>query len=57
LRIPAAGAPATKADIPGFQGHLITADDPDYDRARAVWNGAVDRRPRYVARCRSAQGT
>jgi len=38
-------------EIEGFRGRLITADDPDYDTARAVWNGAVDRRPQLIARC------
>ena len=38
-------------EIDGFRGQLITADHPDYDTARAVWNGAVDRRPRLIARC------
>ena len=38
----------------GFRGRLVTADDADYDAARAVWNGAVDRRPRLVARCSGA---
>ncbi|WP_411151797.1 FAD-binding oxidoreductase [Streptomyces sp. A30] len=37
--------------IDGFRGRLITHDDADYDTARAVWNGAVDRRPRLIARC------
>ncbi|WP_175408785.1 FAD-binding oxidoreductase [Streptomyces sp. TRM64462] len=37
--------------IDGFRGRLITADHPEYDTARAVWNGAVDRRPRLIARC------
>ena len=37
--------------IPNFRGDLITADHPDYDDARAVWNGTVDRRPRLIARC------
>ncbi|WP_431893062.1 FAD-binding oxidoreductase [Nonomuraea sp. bgisy101] len=37
--------------IDGFRGRLITADHTDYDTARAVWNGAVDRRPRVIARC------
>jgi FAD/FMN-containing dehydrogenase len=37
--------------IEGFRGELITADHPAYDMARAVWNGAVDRRPRLIARC------
>ena len=43
----------TTAVIPDFEGDLVTADDAGYDVARAVWNGAVDRKPRYVARCRS----
>src|SRR6478752_3283011 len=29
-------------EIEGFRGRLIIADDPDYDTARAVCNGAVD---------------
>jgi FAD/FMN-containing dehydrogenase len=38
-------------EIDGFRGQLITADHPDYDTARAVWNGRIDRRPRLIARC------
>ena len=38
-------------EIDGFRGRLIRADHSDYDIARAVWNGAIDRRPRLVARC------
>ena len=41
----------TGMQIPGFRGVLITADHDDYDDARAVWNGTVDRRPRLIARC------
>ncbi|MEV0176824.1 FAD-binding oxidoreductase [Streptomyces sp. NPDC050803] len=37
--------------IDGFRGRLITRDDADHDTARAVWNGAVDRHPRLIARC------
>jgi FAD/FMN-containing dehydrogenase len=37
--------------IAGFSGRLITADHADYDQARAVWNGAIDRRPRLIAEC------
>jgi FAD/FMN-containing dehydrogenase len=37
--------------IEGFRGELIAPDHTAYDTARAVWNGAVDRRPRLIARC------
>ncbi|MGP3684509.1 FAD-binding oxidoreductase [Streptomyces sp. IBSNAI002] len=37
--------------IDGFRGRLISAGHADYDTARAVWNGAVDRHPRLIARC------
>src|SRR5262245_22443823 len=40
--------------IDGFRGALITDDHPEYDAARAVWNGSVDRRPRLIARCSGA---
>jgi len=36
----------------GFGGQLVQPGDPDYDRARAVFNGMIDRRPALVARCR-----
>ena len=39
------------AAIDGFRGRLVGPDHPDYDTARAVWNGAIDRRPRLIARC------
>jgi FAD/FMN-containing dehydrogenase len=38
-------------DIDGFRGELVTTDHAGYETARAVWNGAVDRRPRIIARC------
>ncbi|MGH8429250.1 MAG: FAD-binding oxidoreductase, partial [Solimonas sp.] len=38
-------------DIDGFRGRLLGPGDCNYDTARAVWNGAVDRRPRLIARC------
>jgi FAD/FMN-containing dehydrogenase len=45
---------STVAKIDGFRGPLINADHPDYDTARAVWNGAIDRHPRLIARCIAA---
>jgi FAD/FMN-containing dehydrogenase len=39
------------AKIDRFRGRLINSDDADYDGARAIWNGAIDRRPRLIARC------
>jgi FAD/FMN-containing dehydrogenase len=37
--------------IDDFRGELITVDHVDYDAGRAVWNGAIDRRPDLIARC------
>ena len=33
-----------------FKGTTIRPDDPDYDRARAVYNGSIDRRPQLIVR-------
>jgi FAD/FMN-containing dehydrogenase len=34
-----------------LRGTLIEPTDPSYDDARSLWNGAIDRRPAYIARC------
>jgi FAD/FMN-containing dehydrogenase len=34
-----------------MQGEVIRADGGDYHRARALWNGMIDRRPAALARC------
>ncbi|HKR55748.1 MAG TPA: FAD-binding oxidoreductase [Gemmatimonadales bacterium] len=36
-----------------LSGELVTPDDPEYDTARKVWNGDIDRRPAGIARVRS----
>ena len=33
-----------------FRGHVIAPDDPEYDRARVVHDGSVDRRPAVIIR-------
>lgn len=39
----------------GVQGQVITADDADYDAARAVFYGGIDRRPAAIVRVTNAQ--
>ncbi|WNC02083.1 FAD-binding oxidoreductase [Streptomyces sp. CGMCC 4.7035] len=34
-----------------FRGEVIDRRHPGYDKARAVWNGLIDRRPGLIARC------
>jgi FAD/FMN-containing dehydrogenase len=48
--MPAAGALPAR-----FTGEVLVPGSAGYDEARAVWNGAVDRRPQYVVRCADPQ--
>ncbi|MBD3244137.1 MAG: FAD-binding protein [Chitinivibrionales bacterium] len=45
------------ADIENLQrrleGRLLTSVDPEYDQARRVWNGLIDRRPKLIVQCAS----
>jgi len=34
-----------------FRGQIIQPGDADYDSARKVYNGMIDKRPRIIARC------
>ena len=38
-----------------FKGRALRPGDPEYDSSRALWNGAIDRRPAIVARCSTAE--
>src|ERR671937_503832 len=43
------------ADVrPRVQGAVIAPHDREYEQARTVWNGAIDRRPALVVRCADA---
>jgi FAD/FMN-containing dehydrogenase len=35
-----------------FRGELLLPSSPGYEAARRIWNGAIDRRPACIARCR-----
>jgi hypothetical protein len=37
-----------------LSGPVILPDSPDYDGARAIWNGMHDKRPALIARCLSS---
>ena len=37
--------------LAGFRGQVVLPDDEDYDDARKVWNGSIERWPAAVLRC------
>jgi hypothetical protein len=43
--------PAIQAFRTALRGELIKPGDSNYDSARKVFNGMIDRRPRLIARC------
>lgn len=45
---------ALKAFRARFEGTVITPGAPEYDGARSLWNGDIDRRPAVIARCSNA---
>ncbi|HWC25247.1 MAG TPA: FAD-binding oxidoreductase [Solirubrobacteraceae bacterium] len=45
----------TRPHINDFAGTILVAGDPGYDDARAVFNGAIDRRPALIAQVSDAR--
>lgn len=45
---------ATEQLRSALRGRLITPVDPEYEQARRVYNGMIDRRPALIARCTAA---
>ena len=38
-----------------FSGQLLTKEDKDYNEARLIWNGMIDKHPALIARCRNSK--
>jgi FAD/FMN-containing dehydrogenase len=47
-------SPHVQALRTAIAGQVFVPDDPGYDQARVVWNGAIDRRPAVIVRCTNA---
>jgi FAD/FMN-containing dehydrogenase len=39
----------------GFTGQMVDPGHPDYEEARRVWSGSIDRHPAAVARCSDSE--
>src|SRR5215212_2629561 len=39
----------------GLQGELLRPGDGEYEEARLLWNGVIDRRPALIARCAAVE--
>lgn len=48
------GGEAVSALGASLTGELLTADHPDYNEARSLWNAMIDKHPGLIARCQGA---
>ena len=53
--LPTLKASARDALRARLRGITLLPGDPEYDSARRVWNGAIDRRPSCIIRCADAE--
>src|SRR5207302_1437477 len=37
-----------------LRGDLVRPGDDDYEQARKIWNGMIDKRPEFIVRCAGA---
>jgi FAD/FMN-containing dehydrogenase len=50
-RLPTLDDEAIQAFASGLRGQVVRPGDDDYDQARQVWNGMIDKRPALIALC------
>jgi FAD/FMN-containing dehydrogenase len=51
MAVTVAVAEAVEALRGGFRGRIMEPGDADYDAARKLYNGMIDKRPRVIAQC------
>ena len=51
MKAPTSPVPGIEQLRTVFSGALIVPGDAEYDAARAVWNGMIDKYPALIARC------
>ena len=51
IPVKAAGISELKRLKSALHGYLVQPKDKEYETARKVWNGMIDRRPSFIIRC------